>query len=116
MEDAPENRARHWEMAVMVEVSMSAMGAPRPRGIGGARHRSHLTSAEHGNPVQVRWNRPAAGRPTVREAEIRGGTGRPRSERRQPKGNRKARTSDRTLQTRSCSHNWPYTRPECLDL
>ncbi len=80
------------EAAVVAEVSMSATRAPRSRGIGGARHRPHLTSAEHGNPVTVRWTRPATGRPTARRAQIRGGTGRPRSERRQPKGDRKART------------------------
>ena len=59
------------------------------------------------------WTRPATGRPTVREADIRGGTGRPRSERRQPKGTRKARHHDRTLQYRSPAYNWPHTRPEC---
>jgi len=37
--------------AVVAEVSMSATRAPRSRGMGGARHRPHLTSAEHGNPV-----------------------------------------------------------------
>src|SRR5262249_33677211 len=49
------------------------MRAPRSRGRGGARHRSQLTSAAHGNPVAVRWARPATDRPTVREAEVRGG-------------------------------------------
>jgi hypothetical protein len=70
---APVDRTRRWEAAVVAGVSLPAMGAPRSRGIGDARHRPHLTSAEHGNPVTVRRNGPAAGRPTAREAEIRGG-------------------------------------------
>jgi hypothetical protein len=57
----------------MAEVSMSAMRAPRSRGIGGARHRSNLTSAKHGNPDMVRWTRPATDRPTVRKVDTRGG-------------------------------------------
>jgi hypothetical protein len=69
----PEDRTRRWEVAVVAEVSMSAMRAPRSRGIGGARHRSRLTSVEHGNPVTVQRTRPAAGRPTVRKADTRGG-------------------------------------------
>jgi len=36
---------------------------------GGTRHQSYLTSAEHGNPVQVRRSWPAVGRPTARKAE-----------------------------------------------
>jgi hypothetical protein len=44
------------------------MRAPRSRGIGDARHRSHLTGAKHGNPVTVRWTRPATDRPTREES------------------------------------------------
>jgi hypothetical protein len=73
MEAAPEKRTRRWKAAVVAEVSMSAMRAPRSRSIGGARHRSHLSSAEHGNPVAVRWKDSATGRPTAREADICGG-------------------------------------------
>ena len=72
-EAAPENRTRRWEAAVVAEVSMSAMRAPRSRSKGGARHRSRLTSAEHGNPVAVRWQRLVTGRLTAREADICGG-------------------------------------------
>jgi len=36
-------------MAVVAGVFNSATWAPRSRGRGGARHRSHLSSAEHGN-------------------------------------------------------------------
>jgi hypothetical protein len=57
----------------MAEVEKSVMRAPRSRGRGDARHRSCLTGVEHGNPVAVRWIRPAIDRPTVREAELRGG-------------------------------------------
>ena len=39
----------------MAEVQMAAMRAPRSRSIGGARHRSYLSSVKHGNPVAVRW-------------------------------------------------------------
>jgi hypothetical protein len=111
VEAAPRDRVRRWEAAVVAEVSMSATRAPRPRGIGGARHRSHLSSAEHGNPVTVRWIRPATGRPTARKADTRGGKGRLRSQWRQPKGDRKTTARDRTLPRRSLSHNWPHTRP-----
>jgi len=111
MEAPPENWTRRWEAAVVAEVSMSATRAPRSRGIGGARHRPHLTSAEHGNPVTVRWRRPFTGRPTARRADIRGGTGRPRSKRRQPKATGKPGQDDRTLHRRSFSDNWPHTRP-----
>jgi len=55
MEAVPGKRTRRWEAAVVAEVSMSAMRAPRSRSIGGARHRSYLSSAEHGNPVAVWW-------------------------------------------------------------
>ena len=72
VEAVPEERTRRWEAAVVAEVSMSAMRAPRSRSIGGARHRSHLSSAEHGNPVAVRWES-ATGRPTVRKADTCGG-------------------------------------------
>ena len=66
----PEERTRRWEAAVVAEVSMSAMRAPRSRSIGGARHRSRLSSAEHGNPVAVRWES-ATGRPTGIRLELR---------------------------------------------
>jgi hypothetical protein len=65
----PAVERRQW----WLNFSMSAMRAPRSRGIGGARHRSHLTSAEHGNPVTVRWARTVIGRPTVRRADTCGG-------------------------------------------
>lgn len=111
MEAAPRDRVRRWEAAVVAEVSMSATGAPRPRGIGGARHRSQLSSVEHGNPVTVRWIRPVTGRPTARKADTRSGKGRPTSQWRRPKGDRKTTAHDRNLQPRSLSHNWPHTRP-----
>ena len=57
---------------MVAEVSMSAMRAPRSRSIGGARHRSRLTSAEHGNPVAVQREY-VTGRRSVREADICGG-------------------------------------------
>ena len=50
------------------------------------------------------------GRPTVRGAEVPGGTGCPRSEGRRPKGSRKARQQDRLLR-RVASYNWPDTGP-----
>ena len=112
MEAAPEKRTRRWEAAVVVEVSMSATRAPRSRSIGGTRHRSHLTSAEHGNPVKVRWTRPTAGRPTVREADIRGGnrTAKKRmAVHRKVAGKRRRMTVP--LQPRSASYNWPHTTP-----
>jgi hypothetical protein len=65
-------RIRRWEAAVVAEVSMSAMRAPRSRSIGSTRHRPHLSSAEHGNPVAVQ-RQSVAGRRTVRDAEICGG-------------------------------------------
>ncbi len=76
MEAAPENRTRRWDAAVVAEVSMSATRAPRSRGIGGARHRSHLISAEHGNPVTVRWpDQPAVSRPRGRNKSVAGQDG-----------------------------------------
>ena len=54
-EAEPEERTRRREAAMVAEVSMSAMRAPWSRSIKGARHRSRLTSAEHGNPVAVQW-------------------------------------------------------------
>jgi hypothetical protein len=70
-----------------------------------ASHRCGTWKPRHGPAGMTQ----PAGRPTVRRVEVRGGTGRPRSEWRQPKGNRKARTGDRTLPMRSCSYNWPHT-------
>ena len=85
-----------------------ARRAPRPRGKGGARYRTQLAGAERGNPVTVRRERPPAGR---RSAELRAGTGRPRSEGRLPKGDRKAGACGRTLRARPRLYNWPHTGP-----
>jgi hypothetical protein len=98
----------------MAEVRMSARRAPRSRGIGDARHRSYLTSAEHGNPVAVRWRRPATDRPTMREAEVRGGNG---TAKKQMAAHRKVTGKRRQMtgpSNRSFSYNWPHTRPSCL--
>jgi hypothetical protein len=65
-----------------------------PRGTEGARSGLGLMRAERGNLVRVRragaGMRRRGGRPTVRGAEVPGGTGCPRSEGRRPKGSRKA--------------------------
>jgi hypothetical protein len=65
-----------------------------PRGIEGARPGPGLMRAERGNPAGVRCAgagmRRQGGRPTVRGAEVPGGTGCPGSECRRLKGSRKA--------------------------
>ena len=57
---------------MVAEVQMTATRAPRSRSKGGTRHRSHLSSAKHGNPVVVQWEY-LADRRTVREADTCGG-------------------------------------------
>lgn len=109
VEAGTRNRARRWEAAVVAEVSMSAMRAPRPRGIGGARHRSHLSSAEHGNPVTVRRpDQPPVGRPQGRRNSV-AGTGRPRSEWRHVERRQERGAHGCSLQT-AAPYNWPHTR------
>src|SRR5207344_96239 len=67
---------RRWEAAVVAELPWSAMRAPRSRGIGGARHRSQLTSAKHGIPVRSGGNdRPPVGRPQGRRNPVAGQDG-----------------------------------------
>jgi hypothetical protein len=70
--------------------------------------RNMETPSRFGGPDQ-----PPIGRPRGKQNPA-AGTGRPRSEWRQPKGNRKAKAHDRTLRPRSPLCNWPHTRPVCL--
>jgi hypothetical protein len=64
-------RAGRWDAAVLAAIGKAARRAPRPRGRGGARHRTQLGHAKRGNPVTVRRERPPAGR---QQRGIRGGT------------------------------------------
>src|SRR5258706_9684189 len=69
--------------------------------------RNMETPSRFGGPDQ-----PPIGRPRGKQNPA-AGTGRPRSEWRQPKGSRKAKAHDRTLQPRSPLYNWPHTR-QCV--
>jgi hypothetical protein len=95
---------------VVAVVQMTAMRAPRSRSKGGARHRSHLSSAEHGNPVVVQREY-LADRRTVREADTCGGN---RTAKKQmavaERQQEKIGAHDRALQVRSLPYNWPHTR------
>jgi hypothetical protein len=70
--------------------------------------RNMETPSRFGGPDQ-----PPIGRPRGKQNPV-AGTGRPRSEWRQSKGNRKAKAHDRTLRPRSPLYNWPHTRRACL--
>lgn len=82
--------------------------APWPRGIEDTRP-DHISSVRNVETLSRSGALTGSGRPTVRRAESRGGKGRPRSERRRPKGSRKAGYGDWTL-IRSTPYNWPHTR------
>jgi hypothetical protein len=82
-----------------------------PRGIEGARPGLGLMRAERVNLVRVRragaGMRRQGGRPTVRGAEVPGGTGCPKSEGRRLKGSRKARAVRPGTPPGWSAHNWP---------
>jgi hypothetical protein len=100
-------RAGRWDAAVLAAFGKAARRAPRPRGRGGARHRTQLGHAKRGNPVTVRQERPPAG---GQQRGIRGGTGRLRK--RTAAAGRQQESGciyGWTLQARPCPYNWPHT-------
>src|ERR1035441_7908302 len=87
--------AGRWDAAVLAVFGKAARRAPRPRGRGGARHRTQLGCVKRGNPVTVRRERPPAGR-QQRGTPWRGQDG-SRSERRRREGSRETRGGERAL-------------------